>query len=33
VIVLDPAGALFTAIGAAERRLYNQGQDDIGMRP
>lgn len=29
-IVLDPAGALYTAIGAGNLRAYVQGQDDIG---
>jgi hypothetical protein len=30
VIVLDPAGALYSAIGAGNLRAYNQGQDDVG---
>ena len=30
VIVLDPAGALFAAIGAGNLRAYVQGQDDVG---
>jgi len=30
VIVLDPAGPLFTAIGAGNLRAYVQGQDDAG---
>lgn len=29
-IVLDPAGPLFTAIGAGNLRAYIQGQDDVG---
>jgi hypothetical protein len=29
-IVLDPAGPLFTAIGAGNLRLFTQGQDDRG---
>ena len=29
-IVLDPAGPLFTAIGAGNLRSYVQGQDDVG---
>ena len=29
-IVLDPAGALYSAIGAGNLRAYVQGQDDIG---
>jgi hypothetical protein len=29
-IVLDPAGALFTAIGAGNLRLFTQGVDDVG---
>jgi hypothetical protein len=29
-IVLDPAGALYTAIGAGNLRAYVQGQDDRG---
>lgn len=29
-IVADPAGALFTAIGASNLRAYVQGQDDVG---
>ncbi len=29
-IVLDPAGALFAAIGAGNLRPYVQGQDDVG---
>jgi hypothetical protein len=29
-IVLDPAGPLFTAIGAGNLRAYVQGQDDVG---
>jgi hypothetical protein len=30
VIVLDPAGSLFTAIGAGNLRAYVQGTDDRG---
>lgn len=30
VLVLDPASALYTAIGAGNLRAYNQGQDDSG---
>jgi hypothetical protein len=30
VIVLDPAGSLFTAIGAGSLRAFVQGQDDAG---
>lgn len=30
VIVADPAGALYTAIGASNLRAYVQGQDDVG---
>jgi hypothetical protein len=30
VIVADPAGALFTAIGSGNLRAYVQGQDDVG---
>ena len=29
-IVLDPAGALYAAIGAGNLRPYVQGQDDVG---
>jgi hypothetical protein len=29
-IVLDPAGALYAAIGAGNLRAYVQGQDDVG---
>jgi hypothetical protein len=29
-IVLDPAGPLFTAIGAGNLRLFTQGVDDVG---
>ena len=29
-IVLDPAGSLFTAIGAGNLRLFTQGTDDPG---
>ena len=29
VIVLDPAGALYAAIGAANLRAYQQGTDDV----
>jgi len=29
-IILDPAGALFTAIGAGNLRLFTQGVDDVG---
>lgn len=29
-IVLDPAGPLFTAIGAGNLRLFTQGTDDAG---
>ena len=29
VIVLDPAGALYVAIGAADLRAYQQGTDDV----
>jgi len=29
-IVLDPAGALYAAIGAGNLRAYQQGQDDVG---
>lgn len=29
-IVLDPAGPLFTAIGAGNLRAYTQGTDDVG---
>lgn len=29
-IVLDPAGAMFTAIGSGNLRAYVQGQDDVG---
>jgi hypothetical protein len=29
-IVLDPASALYTAIGAGNLRAYVQGQDDVG---
>jgi hypothetical protein len=29
-IVLDPAGALYAAIGAGNLRAYVQGQDDAG---
>ncbi len=29
-IVLDPAGSLYTAIGAGNLRAYVQGQDDRG---
>ena len=29
-IVLDPAGAPYTAIGASNLRAYIQGQDDVG---
>lgn len=28
-IVLDPAGALYSAIGAGNLRPYQQGQDDV----
>ena len=30
VILLDPAGSLFTAIGAGNLRAFVQGQDDVG---
>ncbi len=30
VIVADPAGALYAAIGAGNLRAYVQGQDDVG---
>ena len=30
VIVLDPTGALYTAIGGGNLRAYVQGQDDVG---
>ena len=30
VIVLDPTGALYAAIGAGNLRPYQQGQDDVG---
>lgn len=30
VVVLDPASALYTAIGAGNLRAYVQGQDDVG---
>lgn len=30
VIVADPAGLLFTAIGSGNLRAYVQGQDDVG---
>ena len=30
VIMLDPAGALYTAIGAGNLRAWVQGQDDVG---
>jgi hypothetical protein len=30
LIVLDPAGSLFTAIGAGNLRAYVQGSDDVG---
>lgn len=30
VIELDPAGALYRAIGAGNLRAYVQGQDDVG---
>jgi len=29
-IVLDPAGAVFAAIGAGNLRAYTQGTDDVG---
>ena len=29
-IMLDPAGALYAAIGAGNLRAYTQGQDDVG---
>lgn len=29
-IILDPAGALYGAIGAGNLRAYVQGQDDVG---
>jgi hypothetical protein len=29
-IVLDPAGALYAAIGAGNLRAYVQGQDEVG---
>jgi hypothetical protein len=30
VIMLDPAGALYTQIGAGNLRAFVQGQDDVG---
>lgn len=30
VILLDPAGPLYTQIGAGNLRAYVQGQDDVG---
>jgi hypothetical protein len=30
VIMLDPAGAVFTDIGSGNLRAYVQGQDDVG---
>jgi hypothetical protein len=30
VIILDPAGPLYTQIGAGNLRAYVQGQDDVG---
>ncbi len=30
VIVLDPTGPVYAAIGAGNLRAYQQGQDDIG---
>ncbi len=30
ILVLDPAGSLYTAIGAGNLRAYVQGADDVG---